>query len=268
VFRTRLLTAIVVLPIVTVATIVGDLPFLALVGSLLTISEVEFCRLLARCGYRPSLGISLSVLWLFLSNAYFPIGDILQPGLALILLLSLAWQLLHTEEKPIASWGVTVAGGLYLGACGSTIVSLRMMDSTGLWWTLLVVVGVVSADAGAYLSGSLWGRHKMLPAVSPGKTWEGYLGGLFCALALTPIAAEGWRALGAETVNGIHGLLLGLLIAAFSPLGDLAISLVKRKADVDDSGKLMPGHGGALDRIDTALWAAVIGYSYVQLIIH
>jgi phosphatidate cytidylyltransferase len=265
VLRTRLLTAAVLIPIVVYCLYLGGLPFLALVVLLLTLAEIEFCRLVARDGFRPALAFGLGMLWLFLVDAHFSTLELLQPGMALVLLGSLAWQLYHRQGSPVADWALTVTGGLYLGLSGACLIGLRGLQPDGLWWTLTVVPAIVLADTSAYFVGRVWGRHQLAPKLSPGKTREGYVAGVVVAGLITALLASFWRIeLGAATaVSGIHGLILGLLIAVFAPLGDLTISMIKRQVGVKDSGTIFPGHGGALDRVDSVLWAAVIGYCYV-----
>ncbi|MDY7078984.1 MAG: CDP-archaeol synthase [Chloroflexota bacterium] len=262
--RTRVLTAIVLLPIVIGCIYLGGLTFLALVMLLLTLAEIEFCRLLAHDGFRPSLTFGVGMVLLFLLDAQFPTWGLLRPGMTLILLGSLTWQLLHRQGSPVADWSLTVTGGLYLGLCGACLVGLRGMQD-GLWWTMTAVLSIMLADTGAFFVGRAWGRHKLVPTLSPGKTWEGYVGGVVIGGLLTALLASLWRiGAGAETsISSIHGLILGLLIAVFAPLGDLAVSMIKRHVGVKDSGNIIPGHGGALDRVDSVLWAAVIGYYYV-----
>jgi len=265
VLRTRLLTAAVLIPIVVYLIYLGALPFLALVATLLTLAEIEFCYLMARDGFRPLLVFGIGLVWLFLADAQFPTLGLLRPGLALILLGSLAWQLFHCQGSPVADWALTVTSGLYLGLCGACLVGLRSLRPDGLWWTLTVVPAIMFADTGAYFVGRAWGRHKLAPTLSPGKTWEGYVAGVVSGGLITALLASLWR-IGAGTesaINSMHGLILGLLVATFAPLGDLAISMIKRQVGVKDTGSIIPGHGGALDRMDSILWAAVIGYYYV-----
>ena len=267
--RTRLLTAAVLIPIVVWCIYLGGLWFLALVVLLLTLAEIEFCRLVARDGFRPALAFGLGMVWLFLLDAQFPAFGLLRPGMALILLGSLSWQLFHRQDSPVADWALTVTGGLYLGLCGATLIGLRSLQPDGLWWTLTVLPAIMLADTGAYLVGRAWGKHKLAPTLSPGKTWEGYVAGVVTGGVMTTLVASLWRTAGASTGTAIsagHGLILGLLIAVFAPLGDLAVSMIKRQVGVKDSSSIIPGHGGALDRVDSVLWAAVIGYYYVQFI--
>lgn len=244
----------------------GGLLLLVAAALLLLAAEFEFCGLMARDRFRPTFAFGAGLVLVFLLDAYFPAGELLQPGLALVLLSSLTWQLLHRAGSPVADWALTVASGLYLGVCGACLIRLRALPGDAPGWTLMVVAAPLLADTGAYLIGRTWGRHKMAPALSPGKSWEGYLAGVALGGALTGLLSFGWHAWSGEgtTVSGWHGLTLGLVIAVLAPLGDLAISLVKRQVGAKDSSHLIPGHGGALDRIDSLLWAVVIGYYYVM----
>jgi len=265
VLHTRLLTAVILIPIAVYLIYLGRLPFLALVTLLLTLAEIEFCHLVARDGFRPTLVFGVGLVWLFLLDAQFPTLGLLRPGMALILLGSLTWQLFHRRGSPVADWSLTVTGGLYLGLCGACLIGLRSLLPDGLWWTLTVVFAIVVADSGAYFVGRVWGRHKLAPTLSPSKTWEGYAAGVVTGGLMTALLASLWRS-GADAgtvVSSVDGLILGLLIATFAPLGDLAVSMIKRQVGVKDTGHIIPGHGGALDRMDSILWAVVIGYYYV-----
>lgn len=234
---------------------------------LLTLAEIEFCQLATRQSFRPAPVFGVGLVWVCLLSAHLRKPEALSAGLAFVLLSSLAWQLAHREGSPVADWALTISGGLYIGVCGAHLIELRNLRD-GMWWTLTAIPSVMLADSAAYFIGSRWGRHKLAPVLSPGKTWEGYLGGIVVGALLTAFLASLWH-LGAgpeSAVGAPHGLLLGALLGTVSPLGDLAISMVKRCAGVKDSGNLLPGHGGALDRVDSILWAAVLSYYYVVLV--
>ena len=133
---------------------------------------------------------------------------------------------------------------------------LTVLTETGCWWLLLAILTVYAADTGAYAAGRLFGRHRMAPNISPGKTWEGTAGGmLFAVIAavalgiLFPLRLEIW-----------HLAAIGVILGAVSPIGDLVESKIKRLADAKDSGNLFPGHGGMLDRLDSLLPSLIAVY--------
>jgi phosphatidate cytidylyltransferase len=124
---------------------------------------------------------------------------------------------------------------------------------------MLAMMGTWIADSAAYvvgkfLAGKIFGKHKMAPRLSPNKTIEGYVGGILFGTLIT-MALGKYFGLPLLTV-----FLLGLLVSIISPLGDLGISLIKREAKMKDSGALLPGHGGALDRIDSLVWSVTMAY--------
>ncbi|WP_163577863.1 phosphatidate cytidylyltransferase [Halomonas faecis] len=132
-------------------------------------------------------------------------------------------------------------------------VGFNVLRDLGSVWLLFVLLLVWGADIGAYFSGRAWGRHKLAPAVSPGKSWEGVAGGLAVTLALALVFAV-WQGLG--TGGGVALLAATAVVTLVSVLGDLLESMLKRHRGIKDSSNLLPGHGGVLDRIDS-LTAAV-----------
>ncbi len=150
-------------------------------------------------------------------------------------------------------------GGVWLlpDIAGSDFArELAAFTETGCWWLILGILTVYAADSGAYAVGRLFGRHRMAPSISPGKTWEGTAGGiLFAVIAavalgvLFPLKMEIWQV-----------AAIGVILGAISPMGDLLESKLKRLADVKDSGSLFPGHGGMLDRLDSLLPSLIIVY--------
>jgi len=271
VFRTRLLTAIVAIPLVLALNTLGGLWFFGLIAAVLTVAVIEFCRLVERGHFRPAPAFSLALLWVLLLDAQYPRPGpgwtLLGPGVSLVLMGSLAWQLAHRGRNPMADWALSVAGPLYVGWLGSYLIRLRGLEE-GMWWVLTVIPANWLADTGAYFVGRTWGRRKLAPTLSPKKTWEGYVGGIVVAMAGTAGLAALWgRWAGPNGPSPIEGLALGALIGTLATLGDLAVSMLKRQVGVKDTGTVFPGHGGALDRVDSLLWAAVIGY-YFALWLH
>ena len=138
---------------------------------------------------------------------------------------------------------------------------LTVLTETGCWWLLLAILAVYAADTGAYAVGRVFGKHRMAPRISPGKTWEGTAGGvLFAVIAavvlgvLFPLRLEIW-----------HLVIIGVILGAVSPIGDLLESKLKRLADAKDSGNLFPGHGGMLDRLDSLLPSLIVVYLLVAI---
>ena len=133
----------------------------------------------------------------------------------------------------------------------------------GAWWLLVALLGVWVFDGAAFFAGRHFGRHKLAPLISPGKTWEGVVGGfVFCILVCLILTVV--RPLGLPWYLAI---LLALLIGIAATLGDLAESLIKRQTNVKDSGQMMPGHGGLLDRIDSCLFVLIVVYIFSQAIL-
>ena len=158
------------------------------------------------------------------------------------------WILLFPTRIPRVA--VLVCGFLVLIPAWISLQTVILSRPMGRLLLLLALAIVWAADVGAYFAGRMWGRVKLAPNVSPGKTWEGVFGGLVLAVltAMAGAALLGYPALAAAP--------LGLSVAAISVIGDLTISMFKRNAGLKDSGRLFPGHGGVLDRVDSLTAAA------------
>lgn len=173
------------------------------------------------------------------------------------------------QEDPIHDWAYAMMSQLYIALPFSCINILAYTSGEFYWlMPLSIFIFLWCNDTGAYLSGSLLGKHKLFPRVSPGKSWEGSIGGgiLVVAIAalighLEPTTAEG---IGRSGMNILEWMGLGLVVVFFGTWGDLVESLFKRTLGIKDSGNILPGHGGMLDRFDSSLMAipAAVVYLY------
>ncbi|MDO4241217.1 MAG: phosphatidate cytidylyltransferase [Microbacteriaceae bacterium] len=161
-----------------------------------------------------------------------------------------------------AGWrqmGADLASGMfvliYIPFLIASVLILRGIPDTGLWWLFTLVGLSVVCDIGAYVAGINFGKHKLAPKISPGKTWEGFIGA-----ALASAAAGAASAVWLLQLDWWIGLLLGIGVVIAATLGDLTESLIKRNLDIKDMSKLIPGHGGLLDRMDSILAAIVPVY--------
>lgn len=262
--RQRLLVALIAIPLLAALIQLGGWVWAVTVGAALLVAAWEYTQLIRRIGFSPSWGWASGMILGFLGDgmmaAHRPHLAELTLTLAPPLALVWFWWIRRTAH-PIADWAFTAAGGLYLGWLGRSFVWLRNLpEPHGRWWVVFVLFVTWAADTGAYLAGRAWGRHRLAPRLSPGKTWEGFFGGCLVGSlvgAFLGILIE----LGAGP-----GALLGLLIGSLGTLGDLSISVLKRRAGVKDSGNLFPGHGGMLDRLDSLLWSGMLAYLYAHWI--
>jgi phosphatidate cytidylyltransferase len=263
-FIKRVIVAVLLLPGGLAALFAGGHIFTGLIALIVVLAAREYVALFKVSGQNPSRVLVMAgVLLIVLGRAYFGFegGGLV---VSLLLLASMAHHLFEYErgrDQAGTDFGVTVAGYLYLGWIGAYLISLRALPA-GEWWLLLILLAVWLADVGAYLVGSRYGRRKLSNRLSPRKTWEGYLGGIVFSISGGALfGAILMGVAGPEAgINPMIGTLLGLLMGLFTVLGDLGESMIKRQAGAKDSGNLLPGHGGIFDRIDSWLWAGVIGY--------
>ncbi len=193
-------------------------------------------------------------------------------GEELVLVFSLLGGLIRlvivpeTHKAPIITAALTVLGLLYVPFLFNFVALLAFQpgDMHQNRFLLIYLLAVTKfSDVGAYVVGSLFGRHKMIPRISPGKTWEGFVGAMLTSLVISVVSTwvMGPRV---ATLSFADSVILGLLLPLVSVVGDLAESVVKRDASIKDSGHSIPGIGGALDLIDSILFTAPVLYFYLQ----
>lgn len=266
--RQRVVTAVIMAVLFLAAVATLDLIALAILFGVVAAaagwewsSLAGWSKVWQRGVYTALFLVLLCVLWLICGLGQSPDREVLQPWLGVACLF---WSIamLLVESYPGSSWlwrntaTRSLMGWLILAATWlATLFLLTLPGGTVLM--IILVIAVAAADIGAYFSGRRWGRHKLAPSVSPGKTWEGLWGGLAGVMLLTSvIIAVLPRHLSHLPMETL--LLIGLAVAGASVLGDLTVSMVKRSSGVKDSGALLPGHGGLLDRIDSLCAAAPV----------
>ncbi len=273
--RQRLISAAILIPVVVIVLFLGQpwLGLLILVVAGLAAREVFPLLRGAGIASEPLLGIAIALVvaaggWL-LSDA---IGETwILVGLGVIIAAIGAF-LRPDPREGFQVWLGTVFGAIYIGMLGFLLLIVehapRMPAGAPLapWlgagqaWLVVCVLGVWAFDSGAYAAGRTWGRRGFMTHISPKKTLEGVIGGVVVATFVTALT------LWAAGANPIGAIALGPLIAIAAQAGDLAESLLKRAAGAKDSGALIPGHGGMLDRVDSIIFAAPIVYFYILIL--
>jgi phosphatidate cytidylyltransferase len=171
------------------------------------------------------------------------------------------------NPQGIETMAVTLFGLIYVAWLCNFITRINFASADGRFWVMYLVVVTKFTDIGAYLVGTSIGQHKMIPRISPSKTWEGTAGGILFAVASSFACFYWLHELGEDGMTRNDALLLGVVLGAAAVVGDLAESLVKREAGVKDSSHVLPGHGGALDLIDSLLFTAPLLYVYMRLVL-
>lgn len=252
----------------------GGIFFITLISVLLAIAAWEYVRLFEAGGSKPASILVVGGTLAFSINQAIPyFVESNQPNDAawiacLFILASITYHLIQFErgrDQAASDFAVTISGIFYIGYIGSYLLILRNIPE-GVWWFLVALPAIWFADSGAYFYGRVYGRHKLSPRLSPKKTWEGYIAGIIISVLGTTAFAAMWTlpAGPGTQITPLKGAILGLIIATIAPLGDLGESMIKRQVGIKDSSNLIPGHGGAFDRIDSWLWAGVIGYYIIN----
>ncbi len=266
----RVIVSVVAIPLVLGAVYIGGGALGGALGIVSALAAWELYRMAEAGGTRPlAVGIGLAAALPLAVQAWYegifavPLSVMAVIMIALVVLA--IWQR-GVDGRPLAAVSVTVFGVLYTAGALSFAYGLRYHRWTvdaaaGTALLLFPMVLTWASDIGAYFVGRAIGRHKLIPSVSPGKTVEGSIGGLaatvlvawlYVAFVLRPVAHL--------SLTPLAIIFFGLVISAAAQLGDLAESLFKREAGVKDSSKLIPGHGGVLDRIDSLLFVLPVAF--------
>lgn len=274
-FRNRAVTSAIAIPIM-VAVIWFSPAFTVLAVGWGIGAANEFYGLVKRYkGLAPLTYFGIVWVFLFIISPYFdkiPRLNNVQPLHLLLVttvilpLIILLWR--KGKENAFANWAWTVAGILYIGWLLSYLVALRNINEGqavdfGRGWVFLTIFCTFASDISAYLAGRSLGKHKLAPYVSPKKTWEGTVAGLVGSIIICEVIVWVFHL----PLNYWEAIVLGLLVSVLGQLGDLVKSLFKRNMEVKDSGNILPGHGGFLDRMDSLAFAGVTVYYFIQFFV-
>lgn len=274
----RTITALFLLIVAMPAVLLGGIWFFLLIGFFIVIASWEYVSIFRSIKMQPSMLVTVGGTILLIAMRSRSVTNILFPDsvafsplwaewtLTCLVLIAMTVHLFAFErgrDQAALDFVITVGGFIYLGWIGAYLVDLRELPNGG-WWLMFILPTVWMADSAAYMLGAKYGKHKLAPRLSPKKSWEGYIAGVFTGTLYGGFFAYVYTWLGPLHLTFWQGASLGLVLSVITTLGDLGESLFKRQGGIKDSGTLFPGHGGAFDRIDSWLWAAVIGVYWIH----
>ena len=257
-------TALALLLLIFLFNLLGPDAFFFLVVAVVGLALYELFTALRDSGRRPSAAIGvLGGLGLVTVTGPFVEEPLATLGVIAAVVYASFLFAVRPERgtSPAVDVGWTALGVLWIGGGGAAAAYiLTLSDSGDLLLTAYVLITALN-DIGAYFSGTWLGRHKMIPSISPNKSWEGWAGGFVASLGGGAVFG-----LLLDDLTSVDGLMLAVIASLLAPLGDLSESLVKREIGIKDSGALLPGHGGMLDRIDAIVFAAPAAALYLRYI--
>jgi phosphatidate cytidylyltransferase len=254
--RQRIITAAIGLPVILAITWLGNPWFTIMVAIIAVLGSIEFYRMVIS----PKIG-SLTCFAIFITvllsvSPYYPSFLTKPIILTLAIIVSLAWLIfLPKKDSTFSKWAWLIGGIIYIGWMLSYWAELRNLTN-GLELTFWSIFIVMASDTCAFFAGRAWGKHYMAPSISPQKTWEGAVGGLLGSIIVSIVLGIVFSI----PFNYWQLVLLGFLVGVLAQIGDLVESLLKRNNGVKDSGNLIPGHGGILDRVDSFILVGAIVY--------
>lgn len=273
----RFLSGLVGIPLLILLVFIGDgIPFIFGVGIISMIGLHEFYHGVRKTGANPQEWVGLVCAFLFLFSAvecFHPEKINLPALITLFVIATLFVELIRRNRSPIKNLGATFLGAIYVGWLFSYLVAINSINGhvsligatfgvrLGGWLVLYVIFTVWASDTGAFFVGRKWGKHKMAPTISPGKSWEGFAAGFMCSIIMSLLMGKPLN------VPVLHAITIGAASCIAGTIGDLAESSLKRDIGIKDFGTIVPGHGGILDRFDSLLFAAPLFYYYVTLVL-
>jgi phosphatidate cytidylyltransferase len=266
-FKQRVITSIVFVIVLVGGTILHSSALFVIFSAIVIIGMLEFYKIAAKAQHKPQV-ISGLVFGFYVLISNFLIAANLAdkiiyfsyiPFVALLMII----ELFRQNKNPFSNVAVTLMGAIYVsmpfGLLSYLVFYPPFGDTYNPSFLIAYFLLMWANDSGAYIVGSLIGKHKLFERISPKKTWEGFIGGAFFTL----LAA--WAiSLFLHELSLMHWLFVGTITFSFGTFGDLIESQLKRSVEMKDSGKILPGHGGILDRFDSILFSAPIVFVYLM----
>jgi phosphatidate cytidylyltransferase len=261
---TRIVTGVGIALVAVGCFLAGSVPTLVLSTLVVTLAAAECFAALQRGGYRPATLLGLVAVPLAVVLAYLKGPTALLVVTTVFVMAAIVWYLAGmSRADPLMSFGATVAAFTWVGLLGAfagLLLTPRFFPHRhGIAYLVGTVALAVANDVGAFAVGSRLGRHKVLPRVSPGKSWEGIAGGTVVTLLVAALVISHFHPWDLR-----RALALGVLVCVLAPLGDLGESQFKRSLGLKDMGSLLPAHGGVLDRIDGFLFVLPAAWLLVR----
>ena len=270
----RVVTAAIGVPLIVFAIWFGK-PwpwFSLLIAAAALAGTYEFYYMADFDRKEPLLYLGLLLSLALVLSPHYRTPDVLPIVITVTVLISLICLLRRpSKEKVFHAWAWTIVGALYVGWMLSYWLSLREL-ADGQNWVYLAMLTTFANDTGAFFIGRARGKRKLAPTISPSKTWEGAIGGLICAILAAIVIAMVLKLISLKmgplfVFEYWQIVLLGFLVSLFAQLGDLVESLLKRSMGVKESGNLLPGHGGILDRFDSLIFVGAVVYYYLTWVV-
>ena len=265
----RSVTALFFVVIILTSIFVNQYTFAGIFMIITTISLIEFYQLTEKGGFKPQkrygiiMGTVMFILSFLIANSFVPVFYFLL-CIPLIIIMLIA-ELYRIKEHHFRCMAFTIFGVVYVAVPFSLMNFLLINPLTGNSYSYVFILSffliIWLNDTGAYIFGSNFGKNKLFPRISPKKTWEGTFGGVVTAL-LVGVAISFYF----DELSLIQWIIFALITSVFGTYGDLVESMLKRRSGVKDSGHILPGHGGMLDRFDSALFAAPMVFIFLKIV--
>jgi phosphatidate cytidylyltransferase len=260
---TRIIVSVIAIPAIIVACYFGGYYFFAFVLGIGIISYYEFWLFVKNKDINANFFVGIISVGMIIVNSYKSFIS-LYPLLIIILLVLTIVELFRNKNSAIINLGTTLLGVLYFGLFASALLTIREIYQVNYTQGGLLIISIFASiwicDSAAFFGGTAFGKHKLMPRVSPNKSWEGAIFGLSFAVLAMVIS----KVIILDFLSWLDVITIGLIVGIIGQIGDLIESLFKRDAGVKDSSTLIPGHGGIFDRFDSLLYSAPAVLLYIK----